>query len=377
MAISRAFLNSQRYDEAKGSINNTYTSPIIINGDMNVTQRGDQTGVTAEKYTTADRFVINISSLGTWSFSSSTDTPGFGFSKSLKIDCTTADGSPASSDNMYLTQLIEGQNLQMMRKGTASAKTSTVAYWIKSNKTGNYVVELWDRTNDRHVGKVATISQANTWEKHICNFPADTSGALANTNARSIMMSWAFDAGSNFTSGTLPSVWGSRSDANRFVGTTLALGDSTDNEVLITGVQFEMGTYDSETMPPFQFEDATTSLLRCQRYTQVFGGNNTKETFGQGSCQTATVQAVVIKHNTTMRTTPSISVSAVGDFQVTSASAFAEAATSISINTTNSGTTMAYVTLNTASNANSTLGRVAQIRAGDTTDARFIISAEL
>lgn len=266
MAITRAFLNSQRYDEAKGGINNTYTSPIIINGDMGVTQRGDQTGVTAEKYTTADRFVINISSLGTWSFSSSTDTPGFGFGKSLKIDCTTADGSPASSDNMYLTQLIEGKNLQMMRKGTASAKTSTVAYWIKSNKTGNYVVELWDRTNDRHVGKVATISQADTWEKHVCNFPADTSGALANTTARSIMMSWAFDSGSNFTSGTLPSAWGSRSDANRFVGTTLALGDSTDNEVLITGIQFEMGTYDSETMPPFQFEDAATNLVRCQRY---------------------------------------------------------------------------------------------------------------
>ena len=289
MAITRAFLNSQRYDESKGSINNTYTSPIIINGDMGVTQRGDQTGVTAEKYTTADRFVANIANLGTWAFSSSTDTPGFGFGKSLKIDCTTADGSPGSGDNMYLTQVIEGQNLQMMRKGTASAKTSTLAYWIKSNKTGNYVVELWDRTNDRHVGKVATISQADTWEKHVCNFPADTSGALANTNARSIMVSWAFDSGSNFTSGTLPSAWGSRSDANRFVGTTLALGNSTDNEVLITGIQFEMGTYDSETMPPFKFEDAATSLARCQRYLQIYtqppliGSANANNTMARAS----------------------------------------------------------------------------------------------
>ena len=305
MAITRAFLNSQRYDESKGSINNTYTAPIIINGDMGVTQRGDQTGVTAEKYTTADRFVINISSLGTWSFSSSTDTPGFGFSKSLKIDCTTADGSPASSDNMYLTQLIEGKNLQMMRKGTASAKTSTVAYWIKSNKTGNYVVELWDRTNDRHVGKVATISQANTWEKHVCNFPADTSGALANTTARSIMMSWAFDAGSNFTSGTLPSAWGSRSDANRFVGTTLALGDSTDNEVIITGVQFEMGTYDSETMPPFQFEDAATSLRRCQRYFHI-GVNADDNTtgFANGGFRTNNTAQILHQFPVTMRSSP-------------------------------------------------------------------------
>ena len=266
MAITRAFLNSQRYDESKGSINNTYTAPIIHNGDMNISQRGDLTGVNSAQYISADRFFINMENLGAFTFAASTDTPGFGFSKSLKIDCTTAKASLDAGNNFYLSYQTEGQNLQMMRKGTASAKTSTVAYWIKSNKTGNYVVELWDRTNDRHVGKVVTISSADTWEKHVCNFPADTSGALANTTARSIMMSWAFDAGSNFTSGTLPSAWGSRSDANRFVGTTLALGNSTDNEVLITGIQFEMGTYDSETMPPFQFEDASTNLVRCQRY---------------------------------------------------------------------------------------------------------------
>ena len=266
MAISRAFLNSIRYDETIGGVNQTNKTPIVINGDMQVQQRGDLTGVSSAQYVNADRFFINADSLGAYSFAASTDTPGFGFSKSLKIDCTTAKGSLDAGNNFYLSTQTEGQNLQMMRKGTASAKTSTVAYWIKSNKTGNYVVELWDRTNDRHVGKVATISQANTWEKHVCNFPADTSGALANTTARSIMISWAFDSGSNFTSGTLPSAWGSRSDANRFVGTTLALGDSTDNEVLITGIQFEMGTYDSETMPPFQFEDAATNLVRCQRY---------------------------------------------------------------------------------------------------------------
>ena len=158
--------------------------------------------------------------LGTWSFTQSTDTPtGLGFASSLKIDCTTADASPAAGDNFYLSMQSEGQNLQVFEKGTSDAKTSTLAYWIKSNKTGNYVVELWDRTNDRHVGKVVTISQANTWEKHVCNFPADTSGALANTNARSIMISWAFDSGSNFTSGTLPTSWDARVDANRFVGT--------------------------------------------------------------------------------------------------------------------------------------------------------------
>lgn len=132
---------------------------------MRIAQRGDQTGITSFQYINIDRFFVNMINLGTWSFTQSTSTPdGLGFASSLKIDCTTADASPAAADNFYLSMQSEGQNLQIMEKGTSSARTSTIAYWIKSNKTGNYVVELWDRTNDRHVGKVVTISSANTWE---------------------------------------------------------------------------------------------------------------------------------------------------------------------------------------------------------------------
>ena len=369
MALTRAFLNSQRYDESKGSINQTNHAPIIHNGDMNISQRGDLTGVNSAQYISADRFFINMINLGAFTFAASTDTPGFGFSKSLKIDCTTADGSPASSDNMYLTQLIEGKNLQMMRKGTASAKTSTIAYWIKSNKTGNYVVELWDRTNDRHVGKVVTISQANTWEKHVCNFPADTSGALANSNARSIMISWAFDSGSNFTSGTLPSAWQARVDANRFVGTTLAIGDSTDNEILITGVQWEMGTYDSETMPPFQFEDIGTSLKRCQRYYFRQGNEGGFAALGSGVCENTSQAYVMINLPTTMRASPSASFT--NNITLFDGDTFN---TSSSINSTQKGTNCIRLTVTGNSGVANGNGATLHVE-NDTSFAEF--SAEL
>ena len=282
-------------------------TPLIINGDMAIAQRGDMTGITSGQYITTDRFFINMINLGTWSFAQSTDTPtGLGFASSLKIDCTTADASPAAADNFYLSMQSEGQNLQILEKGTSDAQTSTLAYWIKSNKTGNYVVELWDRTNDRHVGKVVTISSANTWEKHVCNFPADTSGALANTNARSIMISWAFDSGSNFTSGTLPTSWDARVDANRFVGTNLGLGDNTANEVLITGVQWEVGTFDANSIPAFQFEDAGTSLARCQRYFQVIAPTGSYAVFGQFYSGTHARFHTTLP--TEMRAAPSIAV---------------------------------------------------------------------
>jgi len=281
-------------------------TPLVINGDMQVAQRGDQTGITAGQYINIDRYFINMINLGTWSFTQSSDTPaGQGFGSSLKIDCTTADASPSAGDNFYLSFQSEGQNLQVLEKGTSDAQTSTLSYWIKCNKTGNYVVELWDRTNDRHVGVVKTISSANTWQKVICNIPADTSGALANTNARSIMVSWAFDSGSNFTSGTLPTSWDARVDANRFVGTTLALGDNTANEVLITGVQWEVGTFDANSIPPFQFEDRATSLARCQRYFQSVSGAYYSLMLVRN---TDYIRASNYPFKTTMRATPTVTI---------------------------------------------------------------------
>ena len=307
MALTRAFLNGINYNESRGGVNQTNKRPIVINGDMMIQQRGNQTGVSSAQYVNADRFFINADNLGAYSFTSSTDTPGFGFSKSMKIDCTTADGSPASNDSLYLSMQTEGQNLQMMRKGTASAKTSTVAFWVKSNKTGNFTCELWDRTNDRSVGKLVNIASADTWEKKIVNFPADTTGALNNDAARSVMLSWFLDCGSNFKGGTLNTTWASRSDTNRAVGNTLAFGDSTDNEFIITGVQWEMGTYDSETMPPFQFEDVGISLARCQRYYFRQGDEGGFGALGSGVCENTSSAYILINLPTTMRTSPSAS----------------------------------------------------------------------
>ena len=295
---------------SQGALLNRNPTPIVVNGDMAIAQRGDQTGKTAESMTACDRFRFNIISNGTFSMVQSTDDPANGFGNSLKIDCTTANASPPANSNLYLSMQTEGRNLQGLLKGTSDARTSTIAYWIKSNKTGNYVVELWDRTYNRHVGKVVTISSANTWEKHVCNFPADTTGATLPNSDRSIMISWAFDAGSDYTSGTLPSTWSGFVNANRFAGTTLDLGDNTANEVLITGVQWEIGTFTSATIPPFQFEDGGTNLRRCQRYFQIL--NHDADILfinAMGSTGTTASSSTTLSYMTQMRTDPTTSIS--------------------------------------------------------------------
>jgi hypothetical protein len=93
------------------------------------------------------------STIGLLTQSQSTDVPtGQGFATSLKMDCTTAEASiGASSDTITLTQRVEGQNLQYLKKGTASAESLTLSFWVKSTKTGTFIVELFDNDNSRQI----------------------------------------------------------------------------------------------------------------------------------------------------------------------------------------------------------------------------------
>jgi hypothetical protein len=236
---------------------------LIINGAMQVHQRGTSvTGITAASYNTADRWRQSFVTLGTWTQTVENDAPtGSGFRKSLKVLCTTADASPAAGDFMFLTQRIEGQNLQQIAKGTSSAKQLTVSFWIKSNVTGTYIAEISDEDNTRQVSKSYTISASATWEKKTITFPADTTGALDNDNANSLQLNFWLGAGTDSSSGTLNTSWASTTNANRAVGQT-NLAAATNNYWQITGVQLEVGSTATE----FEFLPADVELAQCQRY---------------------------------------------------------------------------------------------------------------
>jgi len=235
---------------------------IIINGDMSIAQRSTSvSSITSSSYNTVDRFRTTISTAGTWTQSQSTDVPtGQGFAKSLKMDCTTADGSLAAGDRLFIEQQVEGQNLQYLKKGTSSAESTTMSFWVKSNKTGTYICVLED-DNSRSISKSYTISSADTWEKKTITFAGDTSGALDNDNTSGFRVEFWLAAGSTYSSGTLATDWGSTTNANIAVG-QVNLADSTSNEWYITGVQLEAGTSASD----FEFLPVDVNLQRCQRY---------------------------------------------------------------------------------------------------------------
>jgi hypothetical protein len=280
---------------------------------MSLAQRGtSESGLTSGGYLTVDRFKTSINNMGTWTQSQSTDVPsGQGFATSLKMDCTTADASPSASDTLSIEQLIEGQNLQYLKKGTANATSLTLSFWVKSNKTGTYIAELYDGDNTRQISKSYTINSANTWEKKTITYAGDTTGTFDNDNAVSLYLIFHLGAGSNFTSGTLNTSWNSATNANRAVG-QVNLADNTANDFYITGVQLEAGTTASD----FEFLPYDVNLLRCQRYfTKISYGQLSGEdvifglTFGGDTSDNV---MFTYRFPVDMRATPTITVGTTG-----------------------------------------------------------------
>ena len=295
----------------RGYPSDRITTPIIINGDMSVAQRATSaTGKTGDGYYTIDRYQFAISSLGTWTFTQSTTVPsGQGFSYSQKADCTTADASPSAGDRIFYRQSFEGNTVQALKKGTSNAEKFTVSFWVRSNKTGTYILELYDHDNSRHINKSYSISSADTWEKKIIVIDADTTGAFTNDNNLSLHVAWWLGAGSTYTSGSLQTSWGSQTNANRAVG-QVNLADSTSNEWYITGVQLEVGEFDSTSIPSFPFESFDNNFQRCERYFQFIQGF-------QGQMAATTNFTAVTTFRTPMRSAPSATVFGTGVLVIT------------------------------------------------------------
>ena len=245
---------------------------VLINGAMNVAQRstsetglGANTSTTTTRYKTCDRWSIDVegTTLGRYTMTQDSSAPS-GFANSLKLACTTADTSIGAAELVSLSQIIEGQNVQAFAKGTSDAKPYAVSFWVKGNASATYVCELFDGDNTRHV--CSTFSVTTDWTRVEITFPADTTGAFDDDNAASLYLQIFLHAGSNFSSGTLPATWASKTNANRAAGGG-SFFDSTSRTFFLTGVQLEVGQNPTE----FESEPYDVTLRKCNRYFENIG----------------------------------------------------------------------------------------------------------
>ena len=361
MALSRIQNNSYE-DTAVHGVRN-----LIINGAMTVNQRGNVTGATGSTYGGPDRFYTIIGNgIGTWNITQDTDVPsGQGFANSWKIACTTADASPAAADHLGLHYRMEGQDLQQLSKGTSDAKSVTLSFWVKCNKTGAFQVTFRDSDNTRHIASTVTISSAATWQYVTITFAGDTTGAFDNDNANSAIIEMFFDAGTDWTSGSVPTTWQAAITADRAAGTNLALADSTSNYINITGVQLEVG----DTATPFEHRSYGDELARCQRY--YFRTSNSSAGYQNlATCAYigSTIFRGVIEFPVTMRAIPTFShtgaFQTLGGFNISSLVA-------------GDGATINSHGIQVATNETGSSGQSFLFRANNDSTARLMYDAEL
>ena len=292
---------------------NTGRRNLVINGAMQVAQRGTSSAVTTSSgYFTADRFrtTVTSDSAGRHTQSQATITDLPGFANAIKLDCTTADTSIAAGELLVLATRFEGQDLQQLQKGTSSAKSVTVSFYAKGTAK-TYMCELTDFDNGRHNTQQFTVS--TSWTRHSLTFVGDTTGTLDDDNALSLILSFWLHAGSTYSGGTYTAnTWASTTTANRAAGID-SFFSSTDNELFITGVQMELG----ENASDFEHRSFGEELALCQRYCQVRSSEGVNYgVFAGGGLVDSNVAYFTIPHITTMRAAPSNSIT--GNFRVDS-----------------------------------------------------------
>ena len=252
MALTRASAAVIKTEEIVNNRNR------IINGDMRIAQRGTAAVTTSGSYA-VDRFLIQIDTDGAYSAQQDSDAPT-GFIKSTKITTTTADASLSASQYFQIQQRIEGTNTADLAWGSASAKTVTLSFWVRSSLTGTFGGALGNSDFNRSYPYTYTISVADTWEYKTVTIAGDTSGTWKTDTDVGINVRWGLGVGSNF-SGTAGAWAGSglmsATGAVSVIGTLNATW-------YVTGVQLEVGSVAT----PFERRPYGTELALCQRYYQ-------------------------------------------------------------------------------------------------------------
>jgi len=229
---------------------------LIINGAMNVAQRGTSIAVSTTGVYTLDRFICDEFTDGALTVSQDTDAPN-DFNYSLKVTPSTADTSIASSQYARIRYRPEGFDLTTLAFGTSNAKSLAFSFYAKSNKAGTYCIAM-DLLGGTERTYIKEISLTNTWSRYVINIPANTVQAINNSTtgaACEIDISLAVGSDYHGTTEDWTNTGFATSNQVNFM-------DSTANELYITGVQLEVG----DVATPFENRSYGEELALCQRY---------------------------------------------------------------------------------------------------------------
>ena len=269
----------------------------LINSDMRIDQRNAGASVTPTGNTyTLDRWFAGLNVSSKFSVQRSTTAPT-GFINSVLITSTSAY-SVLSADRFAFSQFIEGFNTADLAWGTASAKTVTLSFWVRSSLTGTFGGALQNNASDRSYPSTFTINAANTFEYKTVTIAGDTTGTWLTDNQIGIGVRFSLGTGTTY-SGTAGAWAGA--DYRSATGAVSLVG-TNGATLYITGVQLEVGSVAT----PFERRDYGRELAMCQRYYYRIPNNSTGAVLASSAFAGNTTDFSAFgQFPVTLRTTPS------------------------------------------------------------------------
>jgi hypothetical protein len=268
----------------------------IINGAMVIDQRnaGASVTVSSDGAYTLDRWKCPSFPASKFSVqrNASSLTPPVGFTNYLGITSLSAY-TVLTGDYEAVQQRIEGFNCADLNWGTASAKTVTLSFWVRSSLTGTFGGAIYNNAANRSYPFTYTISSANTWEQKTVTIAGDTTGTWTTDNSAGLTLTFGLGVGATY-SGTAGSWAGSlyfsATGATSVVGTNGAT-------FYITGVQLEKGS----TATSFDYRPYSAELQLCQRYYR-----KQDELAGCGRANSGSGSPITWQFGSEMRASPTV-----------------------------------------------------------------------
>jgi hypothetical protein len=393
--VTTSLSNRLRVDAAQGlttaqkvqARSNAYAAPfdalqqsnIIINGNCDIAQLFGTTGITAPLGTfsyfadmvqvfpnqAAATAVVTAKQLPAASFPVA--LPGYNFGAQLQA--TTALTTAANGDFCLYRYNIEGTRVAKLGFGTASASAVSYGFWLYSTVSGVIFSTLYNAASNRFYSIENTVGAGWTW----CTgtIPGDTSGTWVTNNGLSMV--FQIYVAAKAASVQAPGSW-SATQANQTTNSTNLLG-TNGNQTIITGFVMIPGSeVPSSTRAALMMRPAAEELILCQRYLYVVApGVVGAPTFCGGVSGLTGYFPVLFPQP--MRITPTLSLSAVGDWNVNpfSSPGTQQNGTSVAFGITTAVSTRIHLTTPSTS---APTGAMAELNT-TTTTAKFIAKAQL
>ena len=243
---------------------------IIINGAMNVAQRG--TSSTSEGYHTVDRFTSGgggedeIPTQAQHTLSTS-DTPyALGFRKSFHITNGNQTGGAGSSDYVQPEYRIEAQDLANSGWNYTDPNSFiTLSFWVKSSVAGDYTLNMntQDGTGYRYLMEYSLL--ADTWKHVVFKIPGNSNLTINDDNGIGGSIMWYPFLGSGYIQADQENNWYASSNSKYGTTSTTNWWTTNDSTWEITGVQLEVG----DQATAFEHRSYGEELSLCQRYYET------------------------------------------------------------------------------------------------------------